>query len=154
MKESHEKALFHRFSFFRKERPITESLMAFGFECEDGWFDIVWNLSEKIAEELDRIKSEMSKKDKTISLLQIGEEIGFEVVQVKEKFGTLRFYTNYSNDAIEGFIREAEQQSAKVCEICGAPATLAERSGWYKTLCYECCVKNKYDAIQIKGTVQ
>ena len=154
MRDSHERALFHRFSFFRKNKPITESLMAFGFECEDGWFDIIWKLSEKIEEELDKIKAGMSKKDKTISLLQIGEEVGFEVVQVKEKFGSLRFYANFSNDAIESLIREAERQSAKTCELCGADGDLADKGHWYKTLCLECCKKNGYAFAKPEETVQ
>lgn len=54
--------------------------------------------------------------------------------QVKEKFGTLRFYMSSSNDKIEKLIDEAERKSAITCEECGEPGVL-RGGGWLKTLC-------------------
>lgn len=56
------------------------------------------------------------------------------VSQVKEKFGTLRFYYNGGDDIIDGMVRMAEAMSAVTCEECGAPGR--QRSdGWIRTLC-------------------
>ena len=59
-----------------------------------------------------------------------------EVVQVKEKFGGLRFYINNGSDAIYDRIEAAENESLKVCEVCGASGVL-RGGGWLKTLCDE-----------------
>ena len=44
--------------------------------------------------------------------------------QVKEKFGTLRFYYTGGDDRIDGMVRMAESMSAVTCETCGAPGKL------------------------------
>jgi hypothetical protein len=60
----------------------------------------------------------------------------FEVLQVKEKFGGLRFNVNHANDAIRQRIGTAADESFCTCEVCGQPGKLRE-DGWIKTLCDE-----------------
>lgn len=55
--------------------------------------------------------------------------------QVKEKFGTLRFYYDGGDDYTYGVVALAEELSASTCEICGHGANLYKRQGWLKTLC-------------------
>lgn len=55
-------------------------------------------------------------------------------VQVKEKFGTLRFYVDGGDDCTRGMIRIAEAMSGVMCEECGAPGR-STTSGWIQTLC-------------------
>lgn len=55
------------------------------------------------------------------------------IVQVKEKWGGLRIYSDY-DEVFEPFIHEVERESFKICEQCGAPGDLRS-GGWYKTLC-------------------
>ena len=57
-------------------------------------------------------------------------------VQVKEKFGTLRFYVNGGDDATHALINMAESMSARTCETCGAPGKLRGQS-WVYTACDE-----------------
>lgn len=66
-------------------------------------------------------------------------ELGWnkEIVDVKEKFGTIRFYINEGNDKIFKRIVDAEVESSKICEISGRPGELRRVNGWYKTLCEE-----------------
>lgn len=54
--------------------------------------------------------------------------------QIKEKFGTLRFYVRGGDEATGGMIQMAEVMSAVTCEQCGAPGHTAGR-GWIRTLC-------------------
>jgi hypothetical protein len=54
--------------------------------------------------------------------------------QVKEKFGTLRFYYTGGDDYCSGVAAMAEHLSGLVCEECGAPGTTGG-SGWVSTLC-------------------
>ena len=58
------------------------------------------------------------------------------IMQVKEKFGTLRFYTNGGTDEDDHYIRFAEHMSAVTCETCGSPGE-TRNSGWIKVLCDE-----------------
>lgn len=58
------------------------------------------------------------------------------VAQVKEKFGTLRFYYDGGDDIVDGMVRMAESMSGFMCEDCGAPGHQRE-GGWIRTLCDE-----------------
>jgi hypothetical protein len=68
-----------------------------------------------------------------------------EVIQVKEKFGTLRFYINEGTDDIHRRIAKAEIESATICEATGKPGKLRTDIGWHRTLCDE-----EYDKIKNK----
>jgi hypothetical protein len=96
----------------------SESCLAFGFECGDGWFDLLWRLCEDI-EKLDPPED-------------------FYVDQVKEKYGGLRFYVG--NDTLEIYDRivEAEEESYTICEDCGSVGAVTSNHGWLSTLCDKC----------------
>lgn len=88
----------------------------------------------------------------------------YEINQVKEKFGGLRFYweaddgTIYEDGAIdpdlerrielvEELVRAAERRAAKTCERCGAAGRLhctRAPSPWYQTLCAACAEERGY----------
>jgi hypothetical protein len=65
------------------------------------------------------------------------------VSQIKEKFGSLRFYANAVgvpdelHEAFSERIIKAELESQTTCETCGEAGTL-RAGGWYKTLCDVC----------------
>lgn len=63
----------------------------------------------------------------------------YRVVQVKEKFGGLRFYIDAVPegvyDRLAARIREAEALAAVTCERCGAAGSLRQRRHWWRTLC-------------------
>ena len=59
------------------------------------------------------------------------------IEQVKEKFGTLRFYVSNASNEIHELINKAENLSAKTCEDCGAPGEIKSGS-WIRTLCDTC----------------
>ena len=68
------------------------------------------------------------------------------VLQVKEKWGGLRFYTGGATDSFFDAIRTAEKESYETCELCGEPGKLREDLGWILTLCdrhYEDSKKEK-----------
>jgi len=58
------------------------------------------------------------------------------VDQVKEKFGTLRFYYSGGDDYVSGLVSMAESMSAVTCEECGNPGKQVG-GGWITTLCKE-----------------
>ncbi|HEU4658484.1 MAG TPA: hypothetical protein VFR97_13205 [Capillimicrobium sp.] len=62
---------------------------------------------------------------------------------MKEKFGTLRVYTEVDpavRDRVRELVAGAEQRSATTCEDCGDPAELREDRRWVLTLCEVCDV--------------
>jgi len=56
--------------------------------------------------------------------------------QVKEKFGTLRFYYSGGDNVIDGMVRMAESMSGVTCEECGNSGK-SYGGGWITTLCAE-----------------
>jgi len=118
MTEDLENKLFNEFpNLYKIDDTLQRNLMKFGFMCGDGWFKIIYNLSKKL------------------SNLNLPDD--FEVFEVKEKFGGLRYYVNDGNEEVYKLISEAEEKSYTTCEVCGKIGKI-RNSGWVKTLCDEC----------------
>lgn len=156
--------------------------MCWGFDCGDGWFNILDQLMGNIQHHIDfkekqragAIKyNEMATqakagnfdlfeadmkalpndnyKEKRLAEIVAG---GFREVpesipqvildQVKEKFGTLRFYYSGGDDVIDGMVRMAESMSGVTCEECSAPAE-THGPGWIRTICNPCEQKREAD---------
>ena len=139
--------------FFKHKADLTRSLMGFGFNIGPGWKPLVEELSKYIAHKSKRwsevveIKKRLEGAEKNIEedypwitdyfkRYPSDPFIGFEIVQVKEKFGGLRFYCHGGTEEVHGAIHFAEQLSYRICEECGCPGELrtANRS-WIRTLC-------------------
>ena len=108
-------------------KPLTENLMSFGFECGDGWFQLLYDLSKKLVE----------------------IDLELEAVQVKEKYGTLRFYVGAATDAAFDLIFAAEEKSSTICEVCGSilGVKTGPDGGWVRTLCGACRKKEVLTAM-------
>jgi hypothetical protein len=65
------------------------------------------------------------------------QEEGTPILQVKEKFGGLRFYTGGGSAKLAAMIAAAETVSMRTCEECGKPGRTVAPQGWVRTLCYE-----------------
>lgn len=98
----------------------------YGLECGDGWFDIIRDLVVKLVE--------LSKETPRAF-------VGFSIAQIKEKFGTLRFYTAHGDGydgqvyrRIMALVQGAEHASSRTCELCGKEAKL-KTMGYIQTLC-------------------
>lgn len=91
------------------------------FECGIGWSNIINDLSLKI--------------EKILEDNPDYQEI--YAIQVKEKYGTLRFYLQTETDEITNLISEAEALSSQTCESCGEPAKMRGKR-WIETLCDQC----------------
>lgn len=59
------------------------------------------------------------------------------VIQVKEKYGTLRFYVGSAPREYFDAIEAAESESGLTCERCGEPGKLRMDLSWIKTSCDE-----------------
>ena len=125
MKSELDKKLVEDFPILYQDRYKTpqETIMCFGFECGDGWEILIRKLSEKI-EGYNRVHLDSP----------------VVAVQVKEKFGTLRFYVSNNPEEVCNWIDEAETESEVVCEQCGKLGKL-RGEGWLYTMCDECWEK-------------
>ena len=94
------------------------SLLCFGFEVGDGWYKLLEELVLKISE--------------------VDKERAIRVVQIKEKFGTLRFYVSWSTEEIDKLIEEAEKKSSNTCDICGGVSKVKNKNGWLHNICDIC----------------
>jgi len=61
-----------------------------------------------------------------------------ELLQIKEKFGSLRFYIGQGTDEIFKRIDQAEAESCKTCMTCGQPGRIMARRGWLRAVCPVC----------------
>lgn len=60
-----------------------------------------------------------------------------KIVQVKEKFGGLRIYTDKYNEIYSPFLESLLSQSTTICEWCGKPGSADNSNYWILTLCDE-----------------
>lgn len=100
-----------------------------GFSIGPGWYTLVENLDT----ELTKI---------------LGPD--YEIHQIKEKFGGLRYYIGgvppEVTEEVYKLIDKAETESGKICEECGSPGRFRDDLGnWYVTLCDTCAgeVRNR-----------
>jgi hypothetical protein len=112
-----------------RDKSMMETCMCWGFECGDGWFTILDQLMGNIQHHIDWNNKNFEKGYK-----QYKQVPQVTLDQVKEKFGTLRFYYQGGDNEISGMVRMAESMSAVTCEQCGNPGTTGGQ-GWISTLC-------------------
>jgi hypothetical protein len=127
-----------------RNKDMMETCMCWGFECGDGWFNILDQLMGNIQHHIDWKEKQRGWAitfNSTASLEDmrpVPDAIPQVTLdQVKEKFGTLRFYYTGGDDYISGLVAMAESMSGTTCESCGNPG---ERTGggWIKTICEPC----------------
>jgi hypothetical protein len=124
-----------------RNRSMMETTMYWGFECGDGWFDILDQLMGNIQHHIDwkerqrEVAIRFNSKAASGEMREVPKEISQVTVdQVKEKFGTLRFYYTGGDDYIDGLVSMAESMSGVTCETCGNPGK-STGGGWIKTVC-------------------
>ena len=102
-------------------------------QCKAGNFD----LFEESMKDLTNPEYKEKRRQEIINGgLRVIPEVCAQVTvdQVKEKFGTLRFYYSGGDDYISGLVSMAESMSGVTCEECGAPGKRVG-GGWITTLC-------------------
>lgn len=61
-------------------------------------------------------------------------KINCKIIQVKEKWGGLRIYTDMLHHELDKKIIEVEKRSFEMCEVSGQLGRLRNCNGWYRTL--------------------
>ena len=127
----------------------------FGCECAGGWYQLINDLCQAITDIY--AEAEVS--------------VDIVIVQIKEKFGSLRFYYSFedspnqlhaldflgstslriypNNDKtkkklrhdIAEIVRSCEEKSSTICESCGYEGVIRMDMRWKQTLCDDCYYK-------------
>jgi hypothetical protein len=157
MRRELDEALCAKYPLIFKDRnaDMRTTAMCWGLECGDGWYNIIDVLCglltseyrhaqsryESIKDLVDQPRWEGSKdiitQEKIDDAKVRMDEEAAKVpvaVQVKEKFGGLRFYVQAATDKHYQYISFAESMSYRTCEMCGAPGK-TYTDGWHTTLC-------------------
>jgi len=176
MKPELDKTLCERYPkiFADRYSDMTQTAMCWGFDCGDGWFNIIDQLCSQIQHHIDWRQQQYARAEgynQALALAQAGfpaklteyftygmvpdastlKNVEFEIArnqprklpdlvqqvvanQVKEKYGTLRFYYDGGDDHISGMVTLAEAMSSVTCECCGSPGE-TRHDGWVRTLC-------------------
>jgi len=137
--------------FFKHKDNMRASLMMFGFECGDGWFNLIYDLCRDIKDWFLNNESSHVVDDDLNVVVRKGVPPHFQVQQVKEKFGGLRFYIGGAPRVIHDMIRDAEFRSYFICEHCGKECVqdgngyksfYRDGLSWVLTLCDGCLDKH------------
>jgi len=127
----------------------------FGFECGNGWFlhldrmfaDIqsMIDYSETNYENLKRHYNKLPWYKKLLSMYKKSRYNYLRVkqtpipqvvaVQIKEKFGTLRFYYIGGDERITPIVDFYESQTRYICEDCGINVDIGSTGGWIRNVC-------------------
>ena len=158
MRAELEEKLENEFPFMRRGKNRGEQIKefgtindlygAFGCSCGDGWYELLRSLCSEIA----------------AAYRATGLPEDIKILQVKEKFGRLRFYYRFGNEdcgistidfsdgcsirlpkghsdlhqKIKDIVMKWEEESANICMCCGSPGRLRTDISWIQTLCDEC----------------
>lgn len=134
------------------------------FDIDDGWYDIIDTLCFQIQQHIDysrEMKARVLLINRAIKSCQKGNDWlmkklyepnyaarlireGIQkvpeaceqvvAIQIKEKFGTLRFYYDGGDRYIRGLVTMAEALTERVCEKCGNPGKIRGGS-WIRVTC-------------------
>lgn len=113
--------------FKDRHSDMRTTAMCWGFDCGDGWYGILDVLCSLIANDV-----------------QYNHMPPVTALQVKEKYGGLRFYFNGGNDRADAYSLFAESMSYRTCETCGQPGK-PRKGGWIRTLCDEHAQEDGYN---------
>jgi len=153
MREELDKKLCEKYPQIFRDRnaSMRETCMCWGFEHGDGWYDIIDSMCWRIQQHIDNSHKKIEWAHKWNERVNdpdhewiasverkerpIPEPIEQVVaIQVKEKFGGLRFYYSGGDSYIRGVVDMAGSMSYSTCEVCGAPGK--NNGGPYvRTLC-------------------
>lgn len=109
--------------------PLNRPYPAYMYDAPPGWSDLVAELESQ----LERIAPDT------------------EVIQIKEKFGGLRYYATGASTEGQALIAQYEERSFRVCQVCGTEGRLRSDRGWWTTLC-DACAEEGTDGAPDPGT--
>ncbi len=136
-----------------RHESMQRTAMCWGLEVGQGWLPLIDELSAKLEKVIEKFIQDnpnlpcaqcVELKDNHKNEDHVYQSSHPRASQVKEKYGTLRFYISGCTDEIDALISDAERRSAKICEECNSPGQ-QYGGGWVTTLCEECAKSRGID---------
>ncbi|MEO7200215.1 MAG: hypothetical protein ABIY56_08375 [Dokdonella sp.] len=118
MNLEHSTALLKRYPLLFRSLSWPQSSMQRGIECGDGWYELIDTVCSNLMSEVDPAQANP-----------------VVIVQIKRKFGGLRIYLRGGSERQHGMVQLANALSQRLCESCGAPASLLIVGRTYRTRC-------------------
>ncbi len=112
--------------FADRHMDMRTTALCWGFETGPGWMGIIYEAALKLEPLI------VAAKAKDPEAWEYGY---FRASQIKEKYGTLRFY-------LSGGTEEMYEIAEETCESCGKAGKL-RGDGWYSTRCDQCWKKEQ-----------
>jgi len=171
MKQELQEKIFNKYPkiFGDRTKPMTETCMCWGLDVGDGWYNLIDTLCEALTYTYTTSIEVDEEDGKRLGIKPYSDSYYFTVeppqviaTQVKEKYGTLRFYYRSEFDEkiiylletkkypdlekvndrfynfIDGVVHFAEIASGRTCEITGQSGELhasgGSMDGWLKVL--------------------
>ena len=130
MKKELQNKLFEKYPAIFKQKDLSnrETAMCYGITCGDGWYTLIDEMCGNIKNRVENVNRDKPEEERIVC----------EAVQVKEKWGGLRFYVAGGDDFTNGIINLAESMSYRICSECGNQSTPQKKRGWIYTLCDDC----------------
>jgi len=134
--------LLERYPFLQPRNYFDDEIV----DTESTWLDQMPNgwrkaFGEQMVEEISNI------------LKKVDYERDYRIVQIKEKWGGLRWYDNGAPaeiyDELHDCINKYEEMSYTICIECGVPAD-GQTRGWINPLCNACADKRGTKLIPFK----
>lgn len=94
----------------------------YGIETGNGWYSLIEKLSLQLEEILLKIPEQERRK--------------YRAIQIKQKFGLLRFYLSVSTPEMNALITQAEEDSGRICEVCGESGGIIDSTFVRRTRCF------------------
>lgn len=140
MKKELDEALCKDFPLcFAIDQHGREPWSMFGFECGDGWEPSIRMAAEALEPLIRKAKEDDPE----------GYVAGYyRTAQLKEKFGTGRWYLSGGTDAMHDIVEKWEEATVNICETCGKPGELRGH-GWLYTACWEHTKIGDRDSLEI-----
>lgn len=126
MQASNEQILLNEFPVLYREAESIKRYREHGyvFECEDGWFQIIYDLSKVLENILEALPNPQDWNYPCATV-------------IKEKFGELRLNLSAYPPGSQEAIDAATMMSRQTCEVCGQAGRTYWNLPWVRTLCAE-----------------
>jgi hypothetical protein len=114
-----EKRIFDRFPKLFQDSEGNQACTV--IEVGDGWLAVIVDFLQKVESHLPEISGDLDEEE-------------FRILEIKEKYGSLRIHTTSMDEVIFDLIQKAGEDSLSICELTGEAGFLHSKLGMVKTL--------------------
>lgn len=121
-----------------KNAPKVDSMMSWGIQADDGWYDLVTRVSEKLEAKIIAWMNTYPDSKQHPRAYSVKQKLG--ELRITLKYPQHTSITDAEYKDFESVLEDAENASIKICERCGKPGTphIQLETPWVQVLCLAC----------------